>query len=98
MNLAIEIRNEIAAVQEQVSGDERLHHVWMSLQKIWSKLKTVEVIECETIATINKKIIELLQEKESLEESFYLTNGQPNQRYKDVCAELKLLQGLVPKN
>ncbi|MBI5697058.1 MAG: hypothetical protein HZC29_00840 [Thaumarchaeota archaeon] len=98
MNLAVEIRNEIAAVQEQVSGDERLHNVWMSLQKIWSKLKTVEVIECETVATINKKIIELLQEKESLEETFYLTNGQPNQRYKDVCAELKLLQVLVPKN
>lgn len=98
MNLLIEIRNEIAAVQEQVSGDEKLHPVWMSLQKIWSKLKTVEVIECETVAAINKKIIDLLQEKESLEESFYLTNGQPNQRYKDICAELKLLQGLVPKN
>lgn len=98
MNLLIEIRNEIAAVQEQVSGDEKLHPVWMALQKIWSKLKTVEVIECETVAAINKKIIDLLQEKESLEESFYLTNGQPNQRYKDICAELKLLQGLVPKN
>jgi hypothetical protein len=95
MNLLIEIRNDIAAVQDQVSGDEKLHHIWMALQKIWSKLKNIEVIEGETIAAINKRTIELLQEKESLEESFYLTNGHPNERYKDVCNELKLLQGLV---
>lgn len=93
-SLVREIQDEISRIQEKLTGDRDYAHEWLALQKLWSKLANINVIESELVAAVNKKILDLIQEKESLEEVMNLTNVKPNQHYADVCSNLKLLEEL----
>lgn len=95
MSLVTEIKNDIDKVQAQFTGDMEYAQAWLDLQRIWSKLAAVEVLESELLAIVNKKIKELEQEKGALEQVFNATTERPNSHYGNVCSNLNLLLEMI---
>lgn len=95
MSLVKELQENINQIQVMLKGRDDVLDAWLELQKIWSKLANLDIIESELLANLNKKVLELIQEKESLEEIMNLTNAKPTYHYGEVCSNLKLLQGLT---
>lgn len=87
-----EIRDDIGRIQEMLKGRTDVLDAWLELQKVWSKLANIDTLGSELLVNVNKKILELSQEKESLEDVMNTTNVRPNQYYGEICAKLKLLQ------